>query len=48
MASRHRARKSTIQIVRTGVVPAADCKRKNTIQFQVGDSVGRCVSVRGN
>jgi len=33
LASRHRARKSSIQIVRTAVVKAADCKRENTLQF---------------
>jgi len=33
MASRHRARKSSIQIVRTALVPAAQCRRENTKQF---------------
>jgi len=33
MASRHRARRSSIQIIRTAVVPVKDCKRPNTVQF---------------
>jgi large subunit ribosomal protein L18Ae len=33
MASRHRARKSSIHIVRTAVVKAGDAKRANTLQF---------------
>lgn len=33
MASRHRARTSTIQIVRTAVVKAAETRRVNTQQF---------------
>ena len=33
MAGLHRARKSTIQIIRTAVVPAADTRRPNTQQF---------------
>jgi large subunit ribosomal protein L18Ae len=33
LASRHRARKSSVQIVRTAVVKAKDCKRANTLQF---------------
>eukprot|EP00298_Acanthocystis_sp_HF-20_P012496 c19918_g1_i2.p1 GENE.c19918_g1_i2~~c19918_g1_i2.p1 ORF type:complete len:186 (-),score=-76.68 c19918_g1_i2:157-714(-) len=33
MASRHRARQTTIQIIRTAVVPAALCRRSNTTQF---------------
>merc|ERR1712137_265522 len=37
LASRHRARKSCIQIVRTAVVPAAEAKRDNTVQFQTKD-----------
>jgi len=37
LASRHRARKSSIQIVRTAVVKAADCKRPNTQQFLQSD-----------
>jgi len=37
LASRHRARKSSIQIVRTAVVKAADCRRPNTQQFLKSD-----------
>lgn len=33
LASRHRARKSSVQIVRTAVVPAKDVKRANIQQF---------------
>jgi len=33
MASRHRARRSSIQIIRTAVVPASQVKRPNTLQF---------------
>eukprot|EP01006_Ploeotia_vitrea_P043086 TRINITY_DN66689_c6_g5_i1.p2 TRINITY_DN66689_c6_g5~~TRINITY_DN66689_c6_g5_i1.p2 ORF type:complete len:209 (+),score=99.54 TRINITY_DN66689_c6_g5_i1:96-629(+) len=33
MAGRHRARRSSIQIVRTAVVKAADCKRTTVTQF---------------
>merc|ERR1712000_173715 len=33
MASRHRARRSVVQIIRTAVVPAKACKRENTLQF---------------
>jgi len=33
MASRHRARKSSIQIVRTAIVKTADLRRDNTKQF---------------
>jgi hypothetical protein len=35
MAGRHRARKQSIQIIRTASVKAADCKRPNTKQFHV-------------
>jgi len=34
LASRHRARKSAVQIIRTAVVKTADCRRANTQQFQ--------------
>eukprot|EP00741_Cyanophora_paradoxa_P002667 tig00000615_g2588.t1 len=33
MASRHRARFSSIQIIRTGVIPTSQCRRSNTLQF---------------
>jgi len=33
LASRHRARRSSIQIVKTAVIKAKDCKRVNTLQF---------------
>ena len=33
MASRHRARPSSIQIIKTAIIPAKDCKRTNTVQF---------------
>ena len=33
MASRHRARHSVIQIIKTATIPAALCKRENTKQF---------------
>ena len=33
MAGRHRARKRSIQIMRTAIVAAKDCKRPNTLQF---------------
>jgi large subunit ribosomal protein L18Ae len=33
MASRHRARKANIQVIRTAVVPASKCRRDNTVQF---------------
>jgi hypothetical protein len=35
MASRHRARKSALQIVKTAVVKGADAKRENTTAFLV-------------
>ena len=35
MASRHRARKSCIQIIRTAEISAKDCKRPATLQFHV-------------
>ncbi len=35
LASRHRARKSSVQIVRTAVVPVKNCKRPNILQFHV-------------
>lgn len=35
MAGRHRTRNKSIQIIRTAVVPAKDCKRANTLQFHV-------------
>jgi large subunit ribosomal protein L18Ae len=33
MASRHRVRYSSIQVIRTATVPAGACKRANTLQF---------------
>lgn len=33
MGSRHRARRSVIQIIKTATVPAAACKRESTTQF---------------
>lgn len=33
MASRHRVRAPCLQIIRTAIVPAALCKRANTLQF---------------
>lgn len=35
MAGRHRARNKSIQIIRTAVVPAQDCKRPHTLQYHV-------------
>lgn len=35
MAGRHRARFRSIQIIRTGVVAAKDCKRPHTMQYHV-------------
>lgn len=37
LASRHRARRSSIQIVKTAVVKAADTKRAYTQQFHTND-----------
>merc|ERR1739838_770832 len=37
LASRHRARKSSIQIVRTATVEAKDCKRPRVQQFHDND-----------
>ena len=33
MASRHRARRSVVQIMRTAEIPASECRRVNTTQF---------------
>jgi large subunit ribosomal protein L18Ae len=33
MAARHRARRSSIQIIRTATVPSSQAKRANTLQF---------------
>ena len=33
MGSRHRARHSVVQIVKTDIIPAAECRRDNTTQF---------------
>jgi len=33
MAARHRARRSSIQIIRTAIVPGSQVKRANTLQF---------------
>merc|ERR1712157_655595 len=38
MASRHRARNRSIQIIRTCIVPDEDCRRQNTLQY-LGDDV---------
>lgn len=35
MAGRHRSRNKSIQIIRTGVIPAKACKRASTLQFHV-------------
>lgn len=35
MAGRHRARKQSIQIIRTATVKPADCRRPSTKQFHV-------------
>lgn len=33
MAGRHRSRAQSIQIIRTAIVPAKDCKKESSMQF---------------
>ncbi len=42
MAGRHRARFRSIQIIRTGVVAAKDCRRPHTTQYHVSSQCDCC------
>mmetsp|Transcript_18202 Transcript_18202/g.41630 ORF Transcript_18202/g.41630 Transcript_18202/m.41630 type:complete len:156 (-) Transcript_18202:281-748(-) len=46
MAGRHRARPRSIQIIRTGIVDAKNCKRPNTLQFTEFDNAGEPKQVK--